>query len=355
MDGIRFALGVAKKKTRQEKRAENLQAFHKKMREQQRHKNRLFNMHIQLGIPIEFSFCQPFILKNKRWFLLKGVPNHVDVFMYNAGDTGLEIIGKIKRKIKYGCETDKHRALLAFAIKNQRVRRGFEALARHWIRSRFRAGNEEDLLTGAVPEKPIVLMDWKVRRRYVFEPSTLFKDMLTRLLMSYCDVFARPQYPRNPYTNTDMSAGQFFSVVTQLRSVGVTHWTLEALYSVEYNLKTFETEMALKLKSTILHNLFSNHKSIAGIDTILEFIEEEHGNHGYSCDSAIYRWGLENAPTHSHIVGWRNLCYKYYKTNTRANAIIISRESHRLCILPVGLIATQRKLSNTVNRTAQPA
>ena len=84
-----------------------------------------------------------------------------------------------------------------------------------------------------------------------------------------------------------MTAGQFYSIVKQLRSMGMTHWTLEALYSVEYNIKIFGDEMYIKLKNTILRSLFSNHKSITGMEVVLEFIEDEHDGHKLRCNHEL--------------------------------------------------------------------
>jgi hypothetical protein len=345
MEGLRFAMGVAKKKTRTQKKEEFRKKLLDNIKKNRREEQALF---IRLGI------CPPpivpdprYILKHKRWFLLRGVPNEVDVFMYHAGDTFHQILASIRNKLRYGKDVARYKALRVLARKNQRMRRGFELLARHWIRSRLRAGNEEDLLTGSPPVNPIVLIDWKGRRRYIFEPPTLFKDMVTRLQMSYCSVFPKPHFPRNPYTNTNMTAGQFFSIVRQLRSRGMTHWTIEALYSVAYNLQIFEKEMYIKLKNTILHGLFANHHSVAGIEVVMEFIEDQHDAHRLRCNNELYKWALENAPTHPRIVAWRLLCYKYYRI---ANMIpphpdtdTISIVSRDLCSRPLGLEALRHK------------
>jgi hypothetical protein len=348
MEGLRFAIGLPRKKTRQQKRDEARKALRARVKKAQREENlRVINLCKRLGMRPPFYAPDPrFIIKSKRWFLLKGVPNPAHVFMYHAGDTFHQIMKSIAIKIKNRCEIEKYKGLRVLARENQRVRQGFQALARRWIRARFRAGNEEDLLTGAVPTAPIILMDWKARRHYVFEPQTIFKDIVTRLQMSYCILFPKPNFPRNPYTNTDMTAGQFFSVVKQLRSMGMTHWTIEALYSVEYNLGTFEREMYLKLKNTILIGLFSNPKSIAGMEVVLEFIEDEHDSHRLHCNSDLYKWALEHVPNQPRITAWRMLCYKHYKISNmippHPDADSISIQSRDLCSRPIALELIRR-------------
>jgi len=350
---MRFAIGLPRKKTRQQKKDEAKKALRARILKNQREDRlRIENFCKRLGMrPPVYEADPRCIIKSKRWFLLKGYPNQVDVFMYHAGDTIHEILKTICKHIKSGHAVEKYKLLRGLARKNQRVRSAFESLARHWIRRRVRAGNEEDLLTGSPPANPIVLMDWNARRRYVFEPQTIFKDAVTRLQMSYCCVFPKPHFPRNPYTNTDMTAGQFFSVVKQLRAVGMTHWTLEALYSVEYNLHVFEKEMYLKLKNTILHNLFANHQSIAGMEVVLEFIEDEHDAHQLRCNYDLYKWALEHAPLAPRIVAWRNLCRKHYKISNRIpphpDADSISLQSRDLCTRPVALEAMRNNLTRS--------
>jgi hypothetical protein len=349
--GLSFAMGVPKRKTRQQKKEEAKKALYEHVKRKQRDKNlRIIKLCRHLGIPLPvYEPEYRVIIKPKRWFLLKGYPNHVDVFMYHAGNTIHEILRTISKHIKGRHADQRYKMLRGLARENQRVRSAFGALARLWIRSRVRAGNEDDLITGVAPTHPIVLMDWRARRRYVFEPQTILRDMVTRLQMSYCSVFPKPHFPRNPYTNTDISQGQFYSIVKQLRALGITHWTLEALYSVEYNLTLFEKEMYIKLKNTILHGLFSNHKSISGMEVLLEFIEDEHNGHNIRCNYELYEWALENAPTHPRIVAWRNLCSKHYKISNmippHPDADSISIASLYLCTRPVGLEIIRNKAS----------
>ena len=350
--GQRFAMGFARKKTRQEKKDEARKAIRERLKERNKeHELAINNYYKRRCIPRPVDDNPRFVLKEKRWFLIQQVPMHISIFMYHAGNNHREVLKTIRRRLKCGINVEKAKMMMAIAHKNERVRRAFGALVRRWIRSRMRAGNDEDLVTGCAPVRPIVLTDWKGRRRYVFEPQTIMKDMVTRLQMSHCTLFPKPKFPRNPYTNTDMTAGQFFSIVEQLRAVGLTHWTVEALYSVEYNLKLYDDEMYVKLKNTILGNLFSNHHDVAGIELVLEFIEDEHAGHHLYCNDELYKWALENVPTHTRIVAWRNLCYKHYKISNRIpahpDADSIATESRYLCRSPDELEAMRTKSNNS--------
>jgi hypothetical protein len=350
--GQQFAMGVVRKKTKQQKKDEARKARDQRIKERQKEDDiAIENYYKRIGLVRRPEYTPKFIIKNRRWLLLPQVPMYVSIFMYHAGDNLTEILETIQRRRKQKHDVEKMKYMMVIARKNQRVRTAFGALARRWIRSRLQAGNDEDLVTGCSPVQPMVLTDWKNRRRYVFEPQTIMKDMVTRLQMSHCTLFPKPKFPRNPYTNTDMTAGQFFSLVKQLRAAGFAHWTVEALYSVEYNLKIYEQEMYFKLKNTILHGLFSNHRDAAGIELVLEFIEDEHQGHRLHCDDELYKWALENVPSHHHIVAWRNLCYKHYKIgNTippHPDADSIALESRYLCRKPYELEARRAKSNNS--------
>lgn len=354
MDVPRFAIGVAKRKTRQTRREDAQKAYRERRkqghREQQRivleEERRINIIYKRLGI--SRKGVEPLVFRSERWFILRGYPLHVEVFMYHAGKSCSQIMNSIRRKKKY----DKSLGMMgAVAAKNQRVRRAFESLARRWIRSRLQKGNEEDLMTGERPTNPVILTDWRARRQYVFEARTIHKDMITRLLMPYVTFFPKPRFPRNPYTNMDMTAGQFFDMVGQLRKKGLTHWTLEALYSNHYQLETFEKQMYSKLKENILRGIFSNHKDSTGIVLILEFIEEEHMEHKMSYDEDLYKWALDTIPLNPLIAAWRNLCYKYYRISNMIPAHpdvdSISLESRSLCRPPIQLERQRTKLQNS--------
>jgi hypothetical protein len=155
--GLSFAMGVPKRKTRQQKKEEAKKALYEHVKRKQRDKNlRIIKLCRHLGIPLPvYEPEYRVIIKPKRWFLLKGYPNHVDVFMYHAGNTIHEILRTISKHIKGRHADQRYKMLRGLARENQRVRSAFGALARLWIRSRVRAGNEEDLITGVAPTHPI--------------------------------------------------------------------------------------------------------------------------------------------------------------------------------------------------------
>jgi hypothetical protein len=316
MEQVRFAIGTVRKRTRQQIRNDlrkkrelkRKETLHKEWREEYTY---VYRRLCKGRINVRVLYKYPFI-PTQRWLILPNIHHTIHNFIYKSGNTIPHILNRIKRKTN--CYDDKTflKSCRAVALRNQRVRNAFGSLARRWIRSKFRPGNDEDLVTGEKPVTPITLTVWSSRRKYVFEPGTIFKDMITRLTMSLCVFFPNPKLPRNPYTNILMTQGQFFNIIKQLRAKGYTHWTLEALYSVDYDIARFEKEMYVKLKNTILKSLFSRHHDAAGIRLVLEFIEEEHMVHKKHYERELYDWAILGVPLHPHISAWRNLCYKYH-------------------------------------------
>jgi hypothetical protein len=251
-------------------------------------------------------------------------PFDAATYLFHAGNTLPEVMQKLHSDIKsrkqneyVGCPTHpltylKFRAIM---LLNQKVKRAFAALARRWIRGKkMRQGNDDDLLTGEPPKNPILLEDFKGRWQYTFEPSTIARDMISRLSMSITNtVYPTPKLPRNPYTNQAMTEGQFYSVLQQLRACGKSHWALESLYSLQYNITRFESEMYMKLRSTVITNLFANPNNTAANDILLHFIRDEYDHHKIYCDYLFYEWAIEHHNKSPHIQQWRALCYEMYR------------------------------------------
>jgi hypothetical protein len=284
---------------------------------------------------------------------------HLDIHTYveQAGKTVPQVMRKIHADVTSANRTKHmnpriHPSTYAtyrhLFIQNQRLRNAFGALARRWIRAKkIRQGNEEDLMTGEVPKRPIILEDFENRWQYSFEPSTILRDMVSRLLLSTATVFPSPKLPRNPYTNTDMTQGQFLSIVQQLRAIGKAHWALEGLHSVQYDIEQFGKDMHFKLRSAIIHNIFSNPSDSSAKELILEFIEDEYENHEEAYDHAVYKWAIENAPDSRHMQEWRKLCYQQhrlpYSATPTKESLEIEEKTKRLCVIPAWLLEKYEK------------
>jgi hypothetical protein len=219
-------------------------------------------------------------------------------FRINFPGTQAETLESIKNAINH-------------VIQNQKQLMAFRKLALRWLETRrLKAGNEEDLLTGEAPITPITLTVWAERRKYVFEPDTIRRDMIERLFQhSY--LFPKYCLPRNPYTNCELTPHQFYSIMKQLRAVGKTHWLLEALYKSKYDINIFKNNFDEPLKRELIQRIFNNPFSPDAIDIVLDFIDDIHHENKKYYDHALYRWAFEHKSKHRRIKRWIQLCKDY--------------------------------------------
>lgn len=298
------------------------------------------------------------------WLIVPNISGECRITIEMAGKTTIEILEKLykqrSRLIKNNTQPIKSPTepirwsftptlqLINMAIcitrKNVWLRKCFGKIARRWIIGKLAKKNDEDLLTGSPPENPITLIDFSGRCKYVFEPSTILRDIGSRLLISVCGLFPSPKLPRNPYTNIELTEGQFYSIYNKLRHERATNWILEALYSSQYNIERFKNDMYVKLRYTLIHKMFSNPNDAEGKIVLLDFIEDIHDGFDRHFDSDIYVWAVNNVPTSTFIVRWRSACYKFNvqeiegvnQDNPKRKALMKSIEP--LCYKPYKLI-----------------
>lgn len=232
------------------------------------------------------------------------------------------------------------------ANQNQRMLMAFRALARRWISHRMKNKNEEDLVTGEAPKKKVVLTIWSERSRYIFEATTLLRDMTTRILQ-HNYLFTKFLIPRNPYTNIHLTYAQFVSVMHQLRSYGITNWIVEALYSMQYDMQKFKINFGDSVKREVITRQFNNTKSEETLDLIYEFIEFQHDIHHRFFNPKIYSWALrESSSEFTRIKQWANYCKEYqllsatiHKSNDiEIELIRLEKSTKPLCSPPIEIV-----------------
>ena len=196
--------------------------------------------------------------------------------------------------------------------KNDRVRKSLTKLLIYWRRRHLIRANEEDLITMDPPVKRVDLYDWTQNRIYTFEANTIFR-CLTKRLTTHDGMFATPLEPVNPYTNMKLTIGQLHSVLEQLRSYGLSHWTTEALRNVRYCWTEFTVLHDTALQMGAMRSVFSDLKSTEFHDTLFDFIDAEYINNDADIDTDMYRWLIKHAIESDHMSQWRRLCYDFYK------------------------------------------
>jgi len=297
----------------------------------------------------------PINLFAKPWLLIPAPEFHMEYILLRAGNTIVEVMQclceELRKQMKptylsFTHHTPESRMKLMmdcinFAKKNQKMRVAFRALLLRWLSKRIRPGNEEDLMTGEVPQKLVTLMAWSERREYAFEASTILRDMTERLLQhSY--FFTKFSKPRNPYTNVELTQGQFFSIMKQLKAVGVTNWIVEALYNVKYDMEAFKKQYGMAVKVEIINRQFKNTNATETKDSIHDFIDDQHDDNGFRFNSSLYQWALANAQHLPRMKEWISLCKEYYmaiatiseKIPLGEKLIQIKNATMRLCSVP---------------------
>ena len=194
--------------------------------------------------------------------------------------------------------------------KNQRLINAFRALSHRWLRRRFKPANEEDLCTCEIPRNPVSLCIWSQRTIFNFEANTIRRDMIERIFtQSY--LFPKYYLPRNPYTNSDMTENQFYSVVRQLRKAGFSHWVFEALFECQYDLDKFKEKFGVLIRKEIIEREFKK-PSGEVLYVIQDFMESHHEKNNKKFIPYLYRWATSNLQNHTRIKSWIQLCKDHH-------------------------------------------
>jgi len=117
---------------------------------------------------------------------------------------------------------------------NQKFRWNMKRLIHRWRIQRCEQMNTEDVFTCEVPEKLITVYDWDQRRKYAFEATTIYRDILTKIRNAE-GLFVNPLTPKNPYTNRELTYGQVHFTIRALIRYGFNSWIFDALKRSDYN------------------------------------------------------------------------------------------------------------------------
>jgi hypothetical protein len=123
-----------------------------------------------------------------------------------------------------------------------RLRLRFRHLVQRWRIRRMdqRFTKDIDPITLCEPEKEVVVYDCAMKKKFVFEAKSISKIVESALLY-YEGGFAMPRYPRNPWTNTEFSYLQLFSIYQQLHHHKELGWCLQTLREYNFNKTTWNT------------------------------------------------------------------------------------------------------------------
>lgn len=239
--------------------------------------------------------------------------------------------------------------MMYLVYKNQKIRQLFKKCIHRWRLSRLNQVNTEDAVTGEIPVNPICVYDWKNRSKYVFEASTLFKDISERLLKSD-GMFCKPLYPRNMFTNVEFTPEQMHFIIQDILKAGYSNLYTCGLVKARYSLGNFKFLYSTILKQHAVEKIFKQWNSVECADLVFDFFEmykdyyDAHIQH-----PAMWEWAFENLNDgYPLIKAWRNLCKKYYmKYVSESDDLFklskdeIGKEAYKLLKMPSGNILNE--------------
>jgi hypothetical protein len=172
--------------------------------------------------------------------------------------------------------------------------------------------NSVDPISFEIPSKPIYVVDWKSRSKWVYSASSILKDITSRL-QNHDGFFEDPQVPRNMFTNLPLTLSQMISVYTQLTYSGLPFSTaLCAFRQVKFSLSLFYIYYALPLK---IHSFKNTLQDLSHIDTterLLDFIGMIHEESGIPMYSASYSFVINKGLDIPLLKLWVRFCESYY-------------------------------------------
>jgi hypothetical protein len=207
---------------------------------------------------------------------------------------------------------DHFKQLKAAIFKLRTLRRQFKILLHHWMSKKLlKTVNQEDPVTFEVPANPVGIINWSTRKRYVFEGSTLMRDITQRLLC-HDSYFQDPQCPRNPLTNLPLTQAQVLSVWNQLRTANASS-AFANFRQARFDMSRFCEEFSAPLQ---LHALRSAFKDLTDVDVqerILDFIHYCYDQESIDCYSNVYLHCLRHYPHNPVMKKWITICLRYYE------------------------------------------
>ena len=221
---------------------------------------------------------------------------------------------KKDRLLSFGFTQADKELYMTLLRANARLRHAARCLLKRWmIRRLIRPMNEEDLVTLERPRQPVTLYDWSGRKRYVYEASTLARD-IRECLLQRDYMFPEPHSPRNLLTNQALSPMQLVSLFHQLRATGKQfHWSLAAFEGLSFCLTRFKQRYEHPLRHEVLRSLFNQPSLEDTRSIVFDYIEYEHEFRDRPFSKPIYTWALQHAPHTGRIQGWRRLAHRHHE------------------------------------------
>jgi hypothetical protein len=208
----------------------------------------------------------------------------------------------------------------------QKVRRArfiLRQVIHHWRFKRLIPSNTEDIVTLSIPKHPVWIVDWPLKKKYVFEGSTLMRDITARLL-EYDGFFEDPQPPRNPLTNLPLTQAQTISIWNQLSTMRPSAAFTE-FRRVRFSIDRYLLEYNIPLQLYAFKQTMKDPKHLDTQERLLDFIEYAYDQESIDCFIQSYKYAMEHYSDHEILAAWTKACVEFYEAG-----ILYSRSPQRL-------------------------
>jgi len=190
-----------------------------------------------------------------------------------------------------------------------------------------------DPITLNEPEKRVVLYDWRVKQKFIFDAKSLSIHIETALLY-HEDGFALPRYPRNPWNNMDFMYRQLVSIYKQLQSYGEIRWAFMTLRNYDFNITLWHQYHHSTITLSAIKRSVTQMDTMGERELLEDFIMMKLQEEINVTDTLIhiYRTGIRYLPNHWYIGKWKRLSMifyesQYFKQDRRA---MIDRQRNEL-------------------------
>lgn len=203
---------------------------------------------------------------------------------------------------------------------NMKLRIAMKKLMNKWKLSKMRIVNDVDIVTQELPLKPVYLRCWATKTIYQFEASTILRDSIIRLMTHDC-LFLESTYPRNPFTNSELTYGACMSLHKQLRASGITHWLWEAYAASNFDVEILVKKYEVPMKLECLDSMLKDKKNYLTLDLVMDFILGEYAHHKTPAptETAVLL-SLSCTWANPTITSWIKLCKEFWTAEISHNS-----------------------------------